>query len=222
MTLNRRQILRAAASAVAVLPAVPFGARAQVKGEPQAGTDYMVLKTPQAVESGSGIEVLDFFQYSCPHCFHFLPELSAWKKHLPADVDYRYLPVVFDERTAPHAKILYALEALKKIDEMHAKVFNAIQVDHRPLLDTAEIADFMASAGIDRAQWLATFNSFSVATRVLRAGQVWRAYQIDGTPSLGCDGKYLTSPSMVRSASGALQVMDYLIDRVRHERMKKG
>ena len=57
---------------------------------------------------------------------------------------------------------------------------------------------------------------------MLRAGQVWRAYQIDGTPSLGCDGKYLTSPSMVRSASGALQVMDYLIDRVRHERMKKG
>jgi protein dithiol oxidoreductase (disulfide-forming) len=213
MTLNRRQLLIAAAAA-------PVAAHAQGK-EPQAGHDYMVLKEPQPVETGVRIEVLDFFQYSCPHCFHFLPELTAWKKRQPADVEYRYLPCVFDERTTPHAKILYTLEALKKIDDLHVKVFNAFHVDHKKLLDTDEIADFMASQGIDRATWLGMYNSFAVATRVSRAGQVWRAWQIDGTPSLGCDGKYLTSPSMVQSEVAALQVMDYLLVRARQERLKK-
>ena len=220
MTFNRRQILIAAAATA--VPALPLAAYGQAKGEPQAGSDYLVLKTPQAVETGAKVEVLDFFQYGCPHCFHFLPDISAWKKRLPADVEYRYLPVVFDERTTPHARILYTLEALKKLEDLHAKVFTAIQVERHQLLDEGEIADFMAANGIDRAQWLSTFKSFTVATRVTRAGQVWRAYQIDGTPSIGCDGKFVTSPSMVRSQTGALQVMDYLIDRARHERTHKG
>jgi len=219
MTFNRRQILIAAAATA--VPTLPLAARGQVKGEPQAGSDYLVLKAPQPVETGGKIEVLDFFQYSCPHCFHFLPDIGAWRKRLASDVEYRYLPVVFDDRTLPHAKILYALEAMKKIDDLHAKVFTAVQVERHQLLEDGEIADFMAANGIDRAQWLSTFKSFSVATRVTRAGQVWRAYQIDGTPSIGCDGRYVTSPSMVRSQTGALQVMDYLIDKARHERPKK-
>ena len=45
-----------------------------------------------------------------------------------------------------------------------------------------QIADFMAANGIDRKQWLDTYNSFSVAARANRAGQIWRAYKIDGTP----------------------------------------
>ncbi|HUN91405.1 MAG TPA: thiol:disulfide interchange protein DsbA/DsbL [Burkholderiaceae bacterium] len=211
MRLNRRQFLVAAA-------AVPVAARAR---DPQAGTDYNVLKVPQPVESGDRVEVVDFFQYSCPHCFHFLPELSAWKKRLAPDVSYRFLPVVFDERTTPHAKILYSLEALKRIDDLHAKVFNMIQVQRKPLLDTNDIADFMAGEGIDRAQWLAMFNSFAIATKVSRAGQVWRAYEVDGTPSLGCDGKFVTSPAIVHSEVGSLQVMDYLVERARRERARK-
>jgi thiol:disulfide interchange protein DsbA len=84
-----------------------------------------------------------------------------------------------------------------------------------------EIADFMAANGIDRKQWLDTFNSFTVATRANRATQVWKAYRIDGTPTMAVDGKFLTAPSMVGSREGSLKVLDFLIQRARSERQGK-
>src|SRR5207245_2304577 len=66
-------------------PLTPLVARAQGNTTPEAGTDYVVLQSPQPVETGDKIEVLEFFQYSCPHCFAFTPDLTAWPKHLAHD-----------------------------------------------------------------------------------------------------------------------------------------
>lgn len=201
---------------VALAPLAPLAARAQ--GTPQAGTDYVVLESPQPTDSGGKIEVLEFFQYSCPHCFAFTPDLEAWRKHLGHDVAYGRVPVAFDPSRQVHSQLYYALQALNRLDDMHDKVFQAIHLEHRMLLDPNEIADFMAAHGIDRAQWLATFNSFTVMSQANRALQIWNAYKIDGTPTMACAGRYLTSPAMTRSRKGCLAVLDYLIEKTRRER----
>ena len=79
----------------------------------------------------------------------------------------------------------------------------------------------MAANGIDRKQWLDTYNSFSVAARPIAPGQIWRAYKIDGTPVVAVDGKFTTAPSMVGSREGSLIVLDYLVQRARAEKSKK-
>jgi thiol:disulfide interchange protein DsbA len=214
---RRRQVLLA-------LCATPALAVAQtVEGTPEAGTDYVVLPHPQPpLERSDKIEVLDFFGYWCPHCFQFITDLDPWRKHLAADVAYRHVPVAFRPNETPLALTFYALQAMNRLEDMHVKVFAAIHVDKRRMVDADSIADFMASSGIDRAKWLSVYNSFSVVTAANRAPQIWQAYGIDGTPTLACDGRFMTSPSMVRSKSnvGALATMDYLIDRVRRERSK--
>jgi thiol:disulfide interchange protein DsbA len=209
--------------ALCCVPLAPLAARAQGDSTPEAGTDYVVLQSPQPVETGNKIEVVEFFQYSCPHCFAFTPDLNAWRKRQASDVAYVRVPVAFDPSRQPHSQIYYALESLNRLNDMHDQVFTAFHVDHRQLLDANEIADFMAQNGIDRAQWLATYNSFSVVSKASQAVQIWTGYKIDGTPTLGCDGKYLTAPSMVRghTRAGCLQVMDYLIEKARRERKKK-
>ena len=201
----------------------PLAARAQGPETPEAGTDYLVLPNPQPVETGGQIEVIEFFQYSCPHCFAFTPDLNAWRKRLPPDVAYVRIPVAFDPSRQPHSLIYYALEALGRLDDMHDKVFNAFHVAHRHLMDANEIADFMAENGIKRDQWQAAYTSFSVVSKANRAVQIWQAYKIDGTPTLGIDGKYLTAPSMVRShtRAGCIAVADYLVDKARQERKRK-
>jgi thiol:disulfide interchange protein DsbA len=214
MSFTRRQLLIAAALA-------PCATHAQSPKAPQEMKDFVPVRPPQPTENANKIEVLEFFQYTCPHCASYDPVLSNWRKTLPADVEYRRNPIAWDQTTAPHVRIYYTLEALKKTEEIHPKVFRAIQVDRRPLLKPDEIADFMASNGIDRKAWLDTFNSFTVNARANRATQVWKAYRVDGTPSMAVDGKWLTAPSMAGSREGSLTVLDHLIARARSERQGK-
>jgi thiol:disulfide interchange protein DsbA len=198
---------------------VPVLAVAQPR-TPVAGKDYRPVQPPQPTDNPAKIEVLEFFAYTCPHCMTYEPVMKAWKKTLPADVELKLVPVAFDERGTPYAKIYYTLEALGKLDAMHDKVFDAV-INQRMRFDKPEVlADFMAANGIDKKQWNDAFNSFGVNSKANRASQVWRAYKIDGTPANAVAGKYVTAPSMVGTREGATQVMDYLIAQERAARKK--
>lgn len=188
--------------------------------QPKPGKDYTEVRPAQPTDNPAKIEVLEFFAYTCPHCMTYSPVMGNWKKTLPADVEVRYVPVAWDDRMVPHVKIYYTLEALGKVPELHDKVFDAVINQRRPLNRPDEIADFMAANGIDRKQWLDTYNSFAVAGKTNRAAQIWKAYKLDGTPANAVAGKYFTSPSMVGSREGATKVMDALIAQERAARKK--
>ncbi len=214
MHLTRRRIVLATALAPAL-----SAARAQ-PGAPVALKDYRDVNPPQPTESTAKVEVLEFFQYSCPHCFTFTPDLESFRKRR-TDVDYRRLPINWDNSTINHTKTYYTLVQMDIVEKLHEKFFGVIHREKRRMLDPNEIADFMAANGVDRAQWMNNFNSFGVSTRVSRAGQVWRAYKIDGTPIVGIDGRYLTAPSMTGSREGAIKVMDYLVGLAQRQRGAK-
>jgi thiol:disulfide interchange protein DsbA len=209
---QQRRILSAA---VALAPLLPRLAHAQ---GPVTGTDFREVKPPVPTDSGTKVEVLEFFQYSCPHCFSFTPTIHEWAKKVPADVAFKRISINWDNSTVNHTKTYYALEQLNRLDDLHYKFFTAIHTNRRRLLDPNEIAEFMVANGVDKQKWLDGFNSFSVNTRVAKAGQVWRAYKIDGTPAIGIDGKFVTAPSMARGANESLAVTDFLINRSRRER----
>jgi len=218
----RREFLIALGASPALLAAWP--APAQMSPVPKEGVDYLVLANPQPTESPDKIEVLDFFWYGCPHCYAFLSDEEAWRKRQAPDVLYKHVPVAFDASREAHSKIFYALQVLDRVEDMHVKVFDAFHQRHLRLLDRNEIADFMASNGIAREKWLAAYDSFTVSGLVNRARLMTQAYTIDGTPTLACDGRFLTSPSIAQSHTnaGALAVLDYLVERVRRERARKG
>ena len=53
----------------------------------EEGFEYRVLPISQPVETKGKVEVIEFFWYGCPHCYDFEPDLSAWVKRQPKDVD---------------------------------------------------------------------------------------------------------------------------------------
>ena len=215
MHSTRRRLVLASA----LLPALP-AVQAQPKA-PVAGKEYRRVDPAQPVDTGAKIEVIEFFWYGCPACARLHPELAAWKKKMPADVEYRRVPVAFNPGATNHSKLYYALESLKRTDDLQAKVFAAIHGNRKQLLDPNDIADFMAANGIDRKAWLDAFNSFTVATQANRAPKIWSAYKLDATPSVAVDGKFMTSPAMAGSWTATTAVMDHLIDLARKERAKK-
>jgi protein dithiol oxidoreductase (disulfide-forming) len=187
-----RSLLAAGATtalgATAALTLIP--AHAQRVG-PKEGTDFVRLSRTAPVDSPAGtIEVVEFFAYSCIHCYNFEPLLADWMKQLPANVVVRRTPVAFNEAFLPMQRLYYTLEAMGQVDALHAKVFRAFHVDKQRLQDPAVIADWVDKQGVDMKKFNELFASSTVAGKAKRATQLQEAYQVEGTPSLGVAGRY--------------------------------
>jgi thiol:disulfide interchange protein DsbA len=217
--MQRREILtKAGFSAVAAATVSPSQLWAQA-ARPQLGTDFLKLDAAVPVEAGAGkVEVVEFFSYMCPHCSAFEPAFSAWAKKVPKNVVVHRVPVHFLPNFEVLQRMYYAIEAMNMVETLHAKVFAAVHVEHRSFGSADIAADWVASQGVDRAKFLAQFNSFAVATRATRAKQLTTAYAVDGVPALGVAGRYYTDGALAKSMDRALQVVDFLINEVRSGR----
>lgn len=188
---------------------------AQVMAEPVAGKDYKLVEPAQASHSGNKIEVLEFFFYGCSHCFHLHPELTAWERKMPKDVELVFVPTVFNPAWEPMAYTYYALEALGKNHELHNELYEAWNVKNIDLSDESKIAEFVAQHGVDRKKFSEAYHSFGVNSKVTRAKQLTQSYRIAGTPTLIVDGKYLITGLQPEQS---VRVMAELIDKVRKGR----
>jgi thiol:disulfide interchange protein DsbA len=101
------------------------------------------------------------------------------------------------------------------VENLHAKMFAAVHVEHRNFGSVDAVADWLAAQGVDRAKFLAQFNSFSVATKAARAKQLTTAYVVDGVPALGIAGRYYTDGTLAKGMDRALQVVDFLLAQTR-------
>lgn len=175
------------------------------------GRQYLEVSPRQPTKDPRQVEVLEFFAYSCSHCSAFEPALEAWVKKLPREVLFRRIPAAFREDLLIHQQLYFALEALGLVEQLHVKVFQAIHGDRQRLSTPAEIAAFADKNGGDGKRLLEAMNSFGVAGKVKQATALVGGYKIEGTPSLGVDGRWLTSGSMAGSNARSLAVADHLI-----------
>lgn len=187
-----------------------------------AGRDYTELKPAQATETAGKIEVLEFFSYACPHCADFDPDLNAWAKQAPKDVELRRVPITFgNPRWLPLARMYFALEALGELPRLHGKVFHAIHQDSVQLSEEAVQFDWIAKQGIDGKKYQDVYRSFAVQSKLARAQQVAAAYKIQGVPALAVEGKYLVNSAAAGSHAKMLDFTDQLIVKARAARPKK-
>lgn len=216
--MKRRNFSVLSGAGLAAVVALPGSVLAQTK-PPVAGTDYLVLDKPAPVEAARGkIEVVEFFWYSCPHCNAFEPALNAWAKALPKDVALRRVPVAFRDDFVPQQRLYYALEALGLLAKLHAQVFAAIHVDKLKLASAAEIADWAAKQGVDRAKFTEQYNSFSASTKATRGTQLQNTYKVEGVPALGVAGRFYIDSTLAQGMERALKVADFLTAEVRSGR----
>src|SRR5512132_1433328 len=119
--MNRREFSLGAACIVgATALGLPGAIFAQAK-KPEEGADYVTLdKRVNSDSPPDKVEVIEFFWYSCPHCNAFEPKLEAWSKKLPPDVVLKRVPVAFRDDFVPQQRLFYTLEAMGKLDQMHA------------------------------------------------------------------------------------------------------
>lgn len=176
-------------------------AAAALAGPPLvAGTDYVEIRNGQPFDPLDGkVEVVEIFSYVCPACARFQPLVSAWKKTLPPNVRFTYVPAAFGGPWIPYARAYYVAEQTPGLlDKTHDALFHAIHLDQtlkgeRGQDSDAQIAAFYAKYGADPQQFVGTMNSFAIDAKLNRAKQfIERSFVGDtaSTPTIVVNGKY--------------------------------
>jgi thiol:disulfide interchange protein DsbA len=202
-----------------LLALLSFVSLTAVAGPFEAGKHFQELPFPQPVETGTKIELREFFWYGCPHCYMVEPALEHWLKKPPANVQFVRTP-----GAAPnwilHAQAYYAFESLGALDRLHVPFFKAIHAGKQVFNDEASIARFAAANGVPADKFSEAFRSFSVRTKTERAKKLNAEYQVSFVPMFVVDGKYATSVQMAGSEEQLFKVIEDLIARAKRERGK--
>jgi thiol:disulfide interchange protein DsbA len=77
------------------------------------------------------------------------------------------------------------------------------------------MADWAQRHGLNRDEWLRTYNSEAVSQKVEMARKATKAYDIRGTPSVVVAGRYLTSSGLTDDVNLVTPVADLLIELAR-------
>ena len=209
-------LFRSVIVALIVLASVPAFAS---PANPVEGIEYQTLALPQAVPAGGKVEVIAFFGYFCNHCHALDRSLTDWVSKQNGKILFKRIPVAPRE-----ARLYFALEEMGMADQLHKRLFHAVQVERQRLGSEQAAADFVARHGIDREAFLQHYHSFAVQNKVNSLKKMSADYKVDGVPLIVVAGRYLTSPAIVSRSPGighdeaslhaaTLQVLNKLVQK---------
>jgi thiol:disulfide interchange protein DsbA len=219
----RRRLLRALALGSAALAARPLLAidLPLLAIDLLEDLDYRVI--PQQPLSGAGrIEVVEFFYYGCRWCNEFEPYLNDWLKRKPADVNFRYQPAIRNTRWLVLTKAFYAFQALGVESKLHGRLYRAYHREEVNLEDEVVLTTWALKQGVELKPLETLMHSDEIMAQVEAARQTTYAYQVETTPSLVVDGRYLTSSGMAGGVVELVRAVEDLVVLARQERTRRG
>ena len=188
------------------------------------GVDYVTLPAPVGQWARDGrIEVAEVFSYACIHCAHFQPLVNSYRKTLPRDVRWEYVPAAFGGPFDLMGRAFFAAQALRVQERTHDAVFTAI-FEQQKLKQASpdEVADLYAGLGVDRAKFMAALRSEAVGASFDRARKFVVNAGVQGTPTLIVNGKYRVIGRQETGNEGMLRTVDFLVARERAAAKARG
>lgn len=179
----------------------------------EEGVHYERIVPAQPTSTVDKVEVLEIFWYGCPHCFRFEPYVERWLRKKPENAQFVRLPGVFRPSWEVGARAFYTAQLLGKFDELHKPIFNATHLQKRNLNTEDAMRDFFAENGVDKKDFIKTYNSFAVGTRLRRAKTMTTRYGIQGVPAIIVAGKYRLSARTAGSNAEMLKVINFLVEK---------
>lgn len=180
----------------------------------QPDADVLTLRQAGKVEANAPlntVEVVEFFSYTCPHCAHFAPKLTAWRTQQPGNVRLIYLPVSWRADMLAPQRLYFTLVQLNRLD-LHEQVFADWNNDPNSLATDAAVLNWALRQGFDQKIWQRTYNSAATSRQVRAAQQAFRRFELQGVPSVVINGRYALIPSE--------QLFDTLNHLVKHEQQR--
>jgi thiol:disulfide interchange protein DsbA len=173
-----------------------------------------------AASSAGKVEIIEFFQYGCPHCYTMEPHMVLWKRMYKNVATVTRVPVTYRPLLRSLARLYYTLDALGRIDaparqDAHREVFDRIFRDGSKVMAENEAENFKlqqqfaTTIGIDAEEFDKVYHSAAVEQKVRRAVDLGTQYKIASTPMFIVGGKYKTD---IREAGDEYRLMYLLTD----------
>ena len=198
---------------LSMLVLAPLLARADLMED----VDYRVIPQHRLSDT-ERIEVVYFFYYGCQWCYRFEPYVSDWLRKKPIDVSFRRIPALRNSRWITLTRAYYAFDALGLLPKLHDRAFRAFHNQDVNLQSESTLFDWVAKQGVDRDRFEEAFRSDTVTARMYDSRELTDVFEVESTPTVVVDGRYLTSSGMVGGVAELVLVMQDLIDMVRSER----
>ncbi|KGJ95977.1 thiol:disulfide interchange protein DsbA/DsbL [Thalassotalea sp. ND16A] len=186
---------------------VPFASQA---ADYKEGTHYSVVNEKVSAKP----EVREYFSFYCPHCLRFEPLMKDIAKSLPAGSSFEKNHVDFLRAASPEVqfnitKALVVAMQMPQKETLVAAMFDAIQVQRKPLASTAELRKLFESVGADGEKFEKLMSSFGVNSKAKQMkkfqDEMTRKGAITGVPTIIVNGKY-------KVEAGGLDKKDFLND----------
>jgi thiol:disulfide interchange protein DsbA len=104
-----------------------------------------------------------------------------------------------------------------EVERLHTAVFHSYHVEDLYMSQEKVISEWAAQHGLDREKFMAIYRSDETRQKVERARKLTMDYDIQGTPSLVVDGKFLTDGSSPKT----IDILDGMIRLAREKRAEK-
>ncbi|WP_371375676.1 thiol:disulfide interchange protein DsbA/DsbL [Thalassotalea aquiviva] len=144
-------------------------------------------------------EVREYFSFYCPHCLRFEPFMKDLAKSLPEGATFEKNHVDFLRVASPDVqfgitKAMIVAESLPQKDKLIAALFDAIQVQRKPLASTEELRALFEANGVDGDKFEKMMKSFGVNSKAKKMkklqDELTRKKALTGVPTIVVNGKY--------------------------------
>ena len=181
---------------------------------PVAGKNYEVLKVAHPTSAPPGkVEVIEFFCYGSEDCYKLEPTLEAFVKKEGDRIVFKRVAVAVEDWCSAHSVLYYSLVSFGLGEKLMLTVYDEIQKKKNHLLTWDELADFLATQGVDRRKFLLAQGSANQMALIEQGGKLMGDYQIHYLPTLVVAGRYkFSTPN--NGVDGMATVLDYLVKQV--------
>lgn len=168
-------------------------------------------------------EIVYFFSYACPFCYHFDPLFEEWSKNAQSDTSIIKVPATFQDGWDVLANAYTIKEKLKLDKDFDKNIFKAIHEKKYDLKQFDALRSyFINNYKIDYLTFNKEYNSFSSANKKAQYDKWADDLLIEGTPTILVitnDGTvYRTSPGITGDDLSTIVSLEYIL---RMERQKE-
>lgn len=179
-----------------------------IASTPINGVHYKEISTNLAL---SQYDFVQFFSFSCHHCFRFEMETNSLSSITKNYTKIKKIPVSFGkEELEKYAKLYLTLEHLGIEDTYYKKIFEDIHIYRNKEFDLQGICERLNMSPTLTKQVKHLYHSKTIRSIFEKTQEIIEQYGISGVPALAIENKYVTNAAMTRGTKKLYAITRYL------------